>query len=155
MTDTSTRSGGQPPTSIISGRAYNPIAGASDHFPDSFPPGTPLAQSRSASGTAVPARANSVDTASVVGLAAGAGVVGNDVVCQFQGVLTLTTEEWDAITTLSGGLTPGAVYYLSPGFREGQLSSTKPTSGGDFVTQVGIALSPTDMMIQISATVGL
>jgi hypothetical protein len=80
------------------------------------------------------------------------GVVGEGVVTQFHGILTLTTAEWDVVTLLTGGLTTGAVYYLSVGFHEGQLTTTASTTPGDFVTQVGIALSPTDLLVQISAT---
>lgn len=152
MTDTSSRAGGQLPTNTIAGNQYNPLAGPTDHHPEHFPPGTPLAQSRSTSGTVIPARANSVDTASVVGLAAIPGVVGESVATQFHGVLTLTTAEWDEVTTQTGGLTTGAVYYLSTGFHEGELTTTKPSTLDDFVTQVGVALSPTDLLIQISAT---
>jgi len=152
MTDTSNRAGGQSPTNFIAGNQYNPQAGPTDRHPEHFPPGTPLAQSRSTSGTVIPARADSVDTASVVGLAAMPSVVGDAVVTQFHGVLTLTAAEWDVVTTQTGGLTAGAVYYLSVGFHEGELTTSQSTTPGDFITQVGIALSPTDMLVQISAT---
>jgi hypothetical protein len=150
MTDTAHRtgSGGLPPASVHN--AYNPVAGTTDDHPDGFPAGSPVVQSSSA-GQVVPGIADSANTASVVGVASIPGVAGEHVLTQFCGPLTLTTAQWDQVTGGSGGLTPRARYYLSAG-TEGRITTTAPSSGGTFRTQVGVALSTTDLMVQIGAT---
>ena len=109
MTDISQRlhSAGLPPSNVLAGNTYNPTAGSTAGHPDSFPPGTPVVQSLSASGTVVPGRANAAGTASLTGLSVIPGVAGEHVLTQFQGVLTLTEDEWDQVTGGSGGLTRG------------------------------------------------
>jgi hypothetical protein len=66
-------------------------------------------------------------------------------VIQTDGVLSGTTGEWDAVTGETGGLTPGAVYYLST--TAGQLSQTAPSGSGQYVTKVGMAISTTEFEI--------
>jgi len=153
MTDTTHRTGsaGLPPSNLLAGNTYNPTIGGTTHHPTAFPPGTPVVQSLVVDRTVIPGKADDSATTSVVGLAAITGVVGSQGLVQFEGVLTLTTAQWDVITSGSGGLTRGVPYYLSSGFREGQLTTTPPSAGGTFVVQVGVALSPTDMLIQICA----
>ena len=68
---------------------------------------------------------------------------------QTDGVLTGTTGEWDNVTGETGGLTPGAVYYLDPD-TPGNLTQTAPTTTGDFVVRVGRAISTTAMEISVS-----
>lgn len=149
MTDTSTIAGARPPTNIVAANTFNPIAGTSTDFPDHFPIGTPVTASESQDGHVVPASADSASTTTVTGLAITAGVVGDRVKVQTQGTLTLTTAQWDAITGGSGGLVHGLTYFLSPA-DPGQLVDAEPTTPGDFSVQVGIGLSPTDMLIQIA-----
>lgn len=152
MTDTNTsgvNTGGIPPGNVLS---YNPIVGSSSI--DSFGAGKAMAQSASEDGTVVPANASSSGTlprAIVTGLAAGTGVVGGRVVVQQGGVLSLTTAEWDAVLSTEGGLTTGATYWLAASFpgNAGNLTPTRPTASGTFAVQVGMASSPTDMVIQI------
>ncbi len=146
-----TGSGGLPPSNVLAGNTYNPLAGATTGHPDAFPPGTPVVQSRATEGVVLPGRANAVDTSSVIGLAVIPGVVGSQVLTQFAGVLTLTTAQWDTVTGGTGGLTRGVPYYLSAGFQEGRLTTTAPSAGGTFTTQVGVALSARDLLIQICA----
>lgn len=155
MTDTMHRTGsaGLPPGNIVAANTYNPTAGASVAIPGrtSYPPGTPVCQSLAQDKTAIPARANSVSTSSLTGLAAGPGVVGDPVFIQFAGVLHLETAQWDAVTGETGGLATGVPYYLSPGFQEGRLTQTPPSTPGNFVASAGVALSPTDFLIQLCA----
>jgi hypothetical protein len=73
---------------------------------------------------------------------------------QSAGMLTLTTGQWDAITGGSGGLTPAAKYYLDPA-TAGKLTTTAPTTVGQFVTPVGIAWTTTKMCIRIGPTIAL
>lgn len=61
------------------------------------------------------------------------------------GFMEATTNQWDTVTGQSGGLTPGARYYMSVS-NAGSITSTVPASG--FVKQVGIAMSATTLSIQ-------
>lgn len=60
------------------------------------------------------------------------------------GALTGTTGEWDAVTGQTGGLTPGAVYFVSTS-TNGAITSTAPTTG--WLVRVGVAISTTTMLI--------
>jgi hypothetical protein len=150
MTDTIQRtgSGGLPPSNIIAGNTYNPIAGTTTDHPTSFPPGTPVIQSLSVDGTVIPGMADDIDTSSIVGLAVIPGVADDHALVQFRGPLALTTAQWDVITGGSGGLTRGVPYYLSPDV-EGQITTTAPGTTGQFIVVIGVALSDSEMMIQI------
>lgn len=94
------------------------------------------------------ARANASGTTRVEGLVRDASInaaaAGN---IQTDGILAATTGEWDAITGGSGGLTPGGVYYLSAA-TAGLLTATAPTSVGQYVVEVGEAISSTEMLIR-------
>ena len=59
--------------------------------------------------------------------------------------IVLATATWDAITGQSGGLTPGATYYLAP--VAGMLTTTPPSSPGQSVCVVGRALSATEFLV--------
>lgn len=61
---------------------------------------------------------------------------------QCVGNISLPTGQWDALTGETGGLTPGAVYYLSP-TTAGALTATAPSSSGQFVLKVLLAISST------------
>jgi hypothetical protein len=63
----------------------------------------------------------------------------------------LTTAQWDEVTGASGGLTAGAVYYLSA-TSLGGLTATAPTGSGTFVAQVGVALNDTSLLLSTPAT---
>jgi hypothetical protein len=93
------------------------------------------------------AQADDANTAQVIGLvfddaipSTGLGAVA------VGGALTATTAEWDIVAGTTGGLTPGAIYYLSVA---GKLTETPPSSIGEYVTQVGYAISPTVLIIEI------
>lgn len=101
------------------------------------------------------ARADVVATADVIGLvadtsvaAAGTGGV------QVNGILAATTGQWDAIASTSGGLTRNTTYYLSAA-TAGLITSTAPSSAGQFVVQVGIAISTTELKIDIRRRIKL
>lgn len=70
------------------------------------------------------------------------------------GILTATTGQWDAVTGQTGGLTAGAVYYLSDG-TSGTLTTTAPTLTGSYIAPIGIALSATQIKIQVDPTIQL
>ena len=93
------------------------------------------------------ARANAIGTSKVVGLvydttisAAATGLIA------VSGTLAATTGQWDAITGQTGGLTPGADYYLDAA-TAGKLSTTAPSAAGQFVVPVGRGISATEMLI--------
>jgi len=97
------------------------------------------------------ARANAANTSNVAGLASSSGEYPGYVNVQAAGPLTLTTDQWDARTGQTGGLTPQAIYYLSAA-TPGALTTTPP-SNPNYITPVGFAMSATTMMIQIGAAV--
>jgi hypothetical protein len=69
------------------------------------------------------------------------------------GPLTLTTAQWDLVTGQSGGLTPGATYYVAD-VDAGNITSTAPSAPGDYVTVVGYAMNATTMIVQPAAPLG-
>lgn len=148
MTDLAIIFGARQPTNVLAGTTHNPLAGATTGHLVSFPIGTPVAPSRLADRVVVPADASpGANAFSAIGLASTPGIVGDHVVVQSQGVLTLTSSQWDVITGGSGGLTRGLPYYLSSTVR-GRLTTSQPLSG-NFLVRVGIALSATDFLILI------
>jgi hypothetical protein len=99
------------------------------------------------------AQANALATSNVEALVYAASIA-NGASGQFatDGLLTATTGEWDAITGQTGGLTPGATYFLSAA-TAGGLTVTAPTTQGQCVVQIGTAHSATDLMIDIETEV--
>lgn len=111
------------------------------------PIGTPVYIS--AADTFQSARANAFGTSQVEGLvydvsiaSSTPGQVATD------GIVTATTGQWDAITGQTGGLTPGADYFLDPA-TAGRLTTTPPTTAGQVNTLVGRAKSTVDFHLQI------
>lgn len=101
------------------------------------------------------AEATAFATSLVVGFATRAtpAVADTQQVPQSAGPLTLTVAEWTAITEEAGALVEGDAYYLSAA-NPGKITHTAPVAGGSFVVQVGIALSPTVLLVQIHAPIG-
>jgi hypothetical protein len=64
-----------------------------------------------------------------------------------QGPMTLTTAEWDTAAGTTGGLTAGTEYYVSG--TAGVITATRPSTTGDNITSVGIALSTTVLNVNI------
>lgn len=95
------------------------------------------------------ARANAGGTSRVIGLTAEGITSAASGVVQTNGVLTLTTAEWDAAFGTTGGLAADTTYYLSPG-TAGLGTGTCPTTVGQYVVILGIALSTTELLIRIS-----
>jgi hypothetical protein len=100
----------------------------------------------SAAATFLKAKADAAATSRVVGLltdgVAGSGTVG----VQTSGVMTASTPQWDGATGGTGGLVFDTIYYLSAG-TAGLLTATAPSTVGQSVVPVGIALSTTKMKI--------
>jgi hypothetical protein len=94
-------------------------------------------------------RANASGTVQLLGLVKDASIAAAATgIIQTDGVLTATTGQWDAVTGGSGGLTPGTVYYLDAA-TAGLLTTTAPTTVGQYVVRVGLATSTTEMDISI------
>ena len=101
------------------------------------------------------AKANAVGTTNVIGLvydativaAASGGVL-------MDGILSATTGQWDAVAGTTGGLTRDTIYFLSSA-TAGLLTATAPTSVGEFVVSVGIAISTTELKIEIQPRIKL
>ena len=94
------------------------------------------------------ARANATGTSLCRGLAKEAITAAASGTIQTNGALSLTTGEWDAVAGTTGGLTAGTTYYVSP-CTAGLLTATCPTSVGQLVIIVGVALSTTVLDLKI------
>ena len=100
----------------------------------------------SAAGAVNKAQANAAGTRTVIGLTTGAIASAASGPVQVNGVLSLSTAQWDAVCGTTGGLTPNTPYFNSP-TTAGLLTATVPTTTGQYSTQVGIATSTTEMII--------
>jgi hypothetical protein len=69
------------------------------------------------------------------------------------GILSATTAQWDAVkNTGTGGLAPGSPYYLSAATK-GKITLTAPATVGQYVQELGVALSTTEMKVNIKLTI--
>mgnify|MGYP006283583929 CR=1 FL=1 len=100
------------------------------------------------------AQADSQSTVRVAGLAEADTANGNVVTVITDNIFEATTGEWDTVTGETGGLTPGADYWLSA-TTAGQLTQNAPDADGEFVQKVGHALSTTELDIEIGQPVKL
>lgn len=115
--------------------------------------GTPVYSS--ANDTVDKAKADAVGTVNVIGLVAevsiATGVVG---AIQGNGILSATTGQWDAVAGTAGGLTKDVIYYLDAA-TAGKLTSVAPSVAGQFVKEIGIGISTTEMSINSNRRVKL
>lgn len=109
----------------------------------------------SAANTFKKAQGNALGTADVLGIVKDASIAaaatGN---VQTDGQMSATTAQWDAATGQTGGLAPGATYYLSAS-TAGLLTVTAPTNSGQYVLKIGKAISTTVLDLSIGTLVGL
>lgn len=94
------------------------------------------------------AKADASGTKDVLGLAVAAITAAASGIIQCNGILVLTTGQWDALAGTTGGLTFNTPYFLSP-TTAGLLTSVVPTAVGQYVGEIGRALSTTELMIDI------
>lgn len=99
----------------------------------------------------LPAQANFAGTSQVAGIVT--AIRGSNAVAQIGGVVTLTEAQWNAVAGTTNGLDPNEIYYLSA-TTPGHITSVAPTSTGSFLARVGVAISPTQMIMLLSAPVG-
>lgn len=100
------------------------------------------------------ARANAIGTTDCCGLVVaniGTGASGQ---YQDSGSLTLTTTQWDSVTGQTGGLTIGSTYFLDSTLA-GKMTTTPPSSVGEFTQVIGKAVSTTEFHIKIGTFYGL
>lgn len=110
--------------------------------------GAPVRPSTNPGHPVVGARGDSLADARVIGLLLGPGNNGERQLVRTQGSVQLATSEWDAVAGTSGGLTPGAAYFLSAA-TAGRLTATAPVATGNVAIQVGVAINATTMIVQI------
>lgn len=102
-----------------------------------------------------PAKADAGATVEVFGLIRDPSVAPSaNASVQTDGVLTASTSQWDLITGQTGGLTPGATYFLSPA-TAGKLTTTAPTASGHYVLRVGRAVNTQTLEISIQPPIKL
>lgn len=98
------------------------------------------------------AKADAAGTSKPCGLSVDAPAAGATGRVMFEGILALTTAEWDAAFGTTGGLTFGTIYYLSAA-SAGLGAGTAPSSVGQSVVELGLALSTTEFMVRIRPTI--
>jgi hypothetical protein len=134
----------QPGDSIANPITNNYVADAA------LSPGCPVYAS--AAGHINAAEANALTTSKLVGMTTAAVASGASGPIQADGILSLTTAQWNAVTGGTTGLTYGAIYFLSDA-SAGQLTTTPPSTQGHFLVPVGIAISTTDMQLYNNGTI--
>ena len=96
------------------------------------------------------AKADASATKDVIGLVRDVsitnGVAGS---IQLSGILSATTGQWDIAFGTTGGLTKGTRYFLSP-TTSGLGTATAPTTTGQYVVELGIAISTTELILSAS-----
>lgn len=102
----------------------------------------------SAADTVKKGQANASGTVELVGIAASTFVTTGTGTVQSSGSLALTTAQWDAVAGTTGGLSFGTVYYLDP-TTAGKITSTAPSTVSQYVVRVGVALSTTELLINL------
>ena len=113
--------------------------------------GTPVYVS--AADTVDKAKADASGTVEAVGLVADPSISeASSGGIQVDGVLTASTAQWDAVAGTTGGLTAGTIYYLSA-TTPGAITATAPSTTGQYVKEVGIAISTTELKINIQRRV--
>lgn len=99
------------------------------------------------------ANGNSAATSPAVGLVLATSIASSaSGAVAFDGVMAATTVQWDVVTGQTGGLTPGAKYFLS-NITAGALTTTAPTTG--YLVGIGRAMSTTRLRIAIEPTIQL
>jgi hypothetical protein len=68
------------------------------------------------------------------------------------GILVATTIQWDAVAGTTGGLVFGTRYFLDPA-TVGKMTATPPATTGQCNVLIGIALSTTELELQIASPI--
>jgi hypothetical protein len=100
------------------------------------------------------AHAGSASRISVAGLVMEDAAPATPVSIMAVGIMSASVAQWEAVTGNPAGLVTGKSYYLvADAPFPGKLQETAPTLDGQFIVHVGIALSSTQMKIQIEQPV--
>lgn len=94
------------------------------------------------------AKADASATKNVIGLTAASISAAAAGPITIGGILTLTTGQWDASFGTTGGLTKDVRYYLSAA-TAGLGTSTAPSTVGQYVVEIGVAISTTELKVDI------
>lgn len=96
------------------------------------------------------AKADAAGTVKAVALCKDASVTaGQPGAFTTSGVLSATTGQWDAVKdTGTGGLTAGSNYFLSEATK-GKITLTAPSTVGQYVVLLGLAISTTELKVNI------
>lgn len=97
-------------------------------------------------------KADSINTCEIVGLMIEDVTATNSGRFQCNGEITLTSAQWDAVTGATGGLTPGATYFLSNASL-GKIVTNVPATG--VIAKIGVAVDTTKMLVKIESTIQL
>jgi hypothetical protein len=149
------QTGGRPPSAVINTN-NPPDASVSEFTLPSDNAQTMLVgcalSAEGFTGQLVLASANSdLAAAQVIGIALTTNVPNftiPDVTYQYNGIVELTAAEWNAVGAGSTGLKPGVPYYVSD-VTPGNITDVAPSTGGHFITQLGWAVSPTQLQLGI------
>jgi hypothetical protein len=123
---------------------YNPIFAASG-----IKPGMVVSAS-STPNAVVAGNAAAAATSAVTGIYLGpapstGGKRGN---VRYSGIVALELPEWSIVIFEAGALIAGAIYYVASG-SPGKITATPPAGEGNEIVQVGVALSPSSLLVQI------
>lgn len=94
------------------------------------------------------AKADASATKNVIGMVAASISAAASGPITISGVLTLTTGQWDTAFSTTGGLTKDVRYFLSAG-TAGLGTVTAPSTVGNFLVEIGIAISTTELKVDI------
>lgn len=91
------------------------------------------------------AKADASGTKDVIGLVKDSSIASAaSGTIQVNGIFTASTAQWDAVFGTTGGLTKGVRYFLSAA-TAGLATITAPSTVGQFVVYLGIAISTTEL----------
>jgi len=101
------------------------------------------------------AKANAFSTAFVAGLVYDTSISnGSSGSVQTDGIMSLSTAQWDVVAGTTGGLTQGTLYFLDPS-TAGMITATPPSTAGQVNTLIGIAINTQDMKLMLSPPIKL
>ena len=96
------------------------------------------------------AKADAIGTKSAIGLVYDSSITnGVSGAIQVNGIVSATTGQWDAVFGTTGGLAFGTRYYLSAA-TAGLGTSTAPSAVGQYVLELGIAISTTELLLTMN-----
>jgi hypothetical protein len=107
----------------------------------------------SANGSVDKAQADAAATSKVMGLMRDTSVAAGDSgYIQTDGIVSATTGQWDAVAGTTGGLVANTSYWLDP-TTAGKITATAPTTAAQYVVHIGVALSTTELLLDVHAAI--